>query len=806
MIDYEAGAEAMRALRRSATVAERNEAQTRFDLIDTLITSCLGWDRDEIRLETSQDGLFSDYELGQPARQLLIEAKREGVSFQLPAGFARPSIGIKQLSKDNPDIGAAISQALNYSLRRGIPIAAVANGHQIAVFLGSRTDGVPPLTGRALVFASLEDMERRFDELWNAMSKQGILARRLYRLLATEADALPPEKLSAKIAEYPGYKNRNPIAAELQILGGIFFEDILRQPEIEPEFLRECYTPSGSLSQYALVSREILSARYSTFAEAEASVTLTPVRSKGGVSSDLLTDVFAASIARRPIILLGDVGVGKTIFTRHFIRVEASDILQRSLVLYVDFGSKPALAEDLKRYVVAEFRRQLLDHFDLDIYERGFVRSVYRSELQRFERGIFGALKDTDRAAYELKELELLERLTSDDDSHLRASLDHLVRAQDRRPVVFLDNVDQRPFTFQEEVFLIGQALAAEWPVACFIALRPETFYRSKRQGSLTGYQPRVFTIEPPRVDRVIIRRLRFARKELERTGRLPSFPSNIGLTSDRLSDYITVLLEAFENDEELVSFVENMSGGNVRRALEFIVAFVGSGHVDTTKIFEAIAEGGYNLPLHEFFRAVMYGEHEYYYASDSPIANVFDVSRSDGREHFLVPLLVPFVERAGQSASDQGYVSTAAVYQFGQQLGFDPLQIGSALNRCADKYLLDTSPRFIHEQVKGADSERCRVTSVGAYTVKNLTSEFQYLDAMSVDTPIVEPAWSSRIRDGRTLSQRLQRADAFRRYLDEQWEALAGLELPLDWSAQSVAAKEGLARIRTYADRNRRR
>ena len=54
----------------------------------------------------------------------------------------------------------------------------------------------------------------------------------------------------------------------------------------------------------------------------------------------------------------------------------------------------------------------------------------------------------------------------------------------------------------------------------------------------------------------------------------------------------------------------------------------MGSGHVDTAKIL-AIAEetGGYTIPLHEFMRAVIYGDHELD-PSSSVLPNVFDVSR----------------------------------------------------------------------------------------------------------------------------------------------------------------------------------
>lgn len=510
-------------------------------------------------------------------------------------------------------------------------------------------------------------------------------------------------------------------------------------------------------------------------------------------------------VTKRPVILLGDVGVGKTIFTRHFIKVEASDILTRSFVFYIDFGDRPALADDLNLYVRSELRRQLIEEYGQDINEAGFVRSVYRSELQRFANSIYRDLKTSDPGAYASKELGMLESHLADEAEHLRRSLDHFSSAQRRQAVVFLDNVDQRPFAFQEAVFLISQSFASDWQLATFIALRPETFYRSKRQGSLTGYQPRVFTIEPPRVDRVIVKRLAFARRELENTGRLPSFPTNLTVDLSRLDQYLDVLADAFSENDDLIRFVDNLSGGNVRAALGFLGAFVGSGHVDSVKIFEAIDRGGYTLALHEFFRAVMYGEHEWFDPGNSPIVNVFDISHPDGREHFLLPLIVAFAERTGRSGSDQGFVPTGAMYEFAQSCGFDVRQTAAALDRCSGRYLLDTIPRYIQEEVKGSDSERCRLTTVGSYTIHELISEFQYLDAVSVDTPIVDEEWRPRIYAGLSFHARLKRAEAFRSYLDKQWANVRAPELPFDWDVASVRAAQKMDVARTGESKRRK-
>lgn len=245
------------------------------------------------------------------------------------------------------------------------------------------------------------------------------------------------------------------------------------------------------------------------------------------------------------------------------------------------------------------------------------------------------------------------------------------------------------------------------------------------------------------------------------------------------------------------------MSGGNVRAALGFIVSFVGSGHVDTDKIFDAIGRGGYTLPLHEFMRAVMYGEHEWFYPADSPIANVFDISRPDGAEHFLQSMLVAFVAHAGRSESSQGFVTTVSVYEFAQSLGFDVRQAAAALNRCASKSLIETSPRYIQEEVRGADSERCRVTTIGLYTIRTLVTEFSYLDAVCIDTPIVEPRWRAVIGNGQSFDARMERAENFRKYLDIQFEPFRSQDLPFDWDVLSSTAAQNMVHIR---DRQKRR
>jgi hypothetical protein len=173
---------------------------------------------------------------------------------------------------------------------------------------------------------------------------------------------------------YPGFKGRNPFQTDLKILSDLVLEDIPRGEQVEEEFLKECYCPSGALSQYALISKEILRARYSAlFDHQTPGPTLIPAATREGITPELI----AESLSRRPILLLGDVGVGKTMFILHLIKVEAAELFKEAITLYLDFGTHAALSATLRDFVLDEITRQLHEEHAVDVDQEQFVRGVW---------------------------------------------------------------------------------------------------------------------------------------------------------------------------------------------------------------------------------------------------------------------------------------------------------------------------------------------------------------------------------------------------------------------------------------------
>jgi hypothetical protein len=718
---------------------ERNEAATRFDLIDRLLLEVLNWPREQVRPEEHSASGFADYVLGRPQRQFVIEAKREGHAFRLPDETPR-IVALPALFRLDDGLKEVVEQARRYAADFGLPYAAVANGHQIVAFLAVRVDGVEPLKGRALAFQSLNAMRDDFANLWDGLSRPGIEGRRLSAMLAGEGQTAPPPKTSVFIPDYLAPARTDPLITDLRMLGELFLVDLVEHPDVSDEFLRECYLPSGALSQHASVGRQILKARYSERLESELEVEIATARSRKGVPSELLSDVATASMSARPIILLGFVGVGKSIFIRHLVRIEAKDVLKGAIVLYVDLGREPAL-EQLEPFIAEHFIRSLADDYGLRIFDREFSRKVYARDLDDFRRGPWGELETSHPEQYRLKEVEHLAALMEDREAHLRRSLNHLGEVNRRQIVTILDNVDQRPAQVQDQVFLIAETLAKSWPGTVFVALRPDTFNRSKRTGTLMAYQPRAFAVSPPRIDRVLDKRITFAQKQIRQRDALPEGLESLK-NAEALDAFLEVIRLSLRRSRALAQLVDNLSGQNARRALELMTTVLSSPHTQPKKALQRVKrEGHHSIPFHLFLRAVMLGDRERYDPAASRVPNLLDIASDDGREHFLLPIVISLLRRTSEPGVEQGFVPAASVYGHCQALGFRPEQITWHLERGIAGELLEPSP------LDGAP-ELYRATTIGSYIEQRLLSELTYIDEIVIDTPIVDEVTRAVIAD----------------------------------------------------------
>lgn len=796
---YESGRQTLESLIedfKEINIKKFNEADTRFRFIDKILTECLNWEPKDINNEDVRDNHYADYKLNLFRAVAVWEAKRIGNYFDLPVGTSKLIMPLKSICKDNLSIKEALLQVSGYCHERGIKIGVVSNGWQFIAFIANRNDSIPPLEGDGLVIHSLDFFLSNFKEVWNCLSKNGFQEDYLSKKLIGGSEEQLPPKLSSTVTNYPGIKNRNTFQVELEIISDLVLEDVIKDKSIEKEFLKDCYCKSGSLSQYSLLSKQILTTRYSYLFEGnDKKAILEQIASKKGVSSDLV-ELFANSLSKRPILLIGDVGVGKSTFIDNLLLVEAPNVFEKSITFKIDLGSKAIISLDLKEAVLKIIKQQLIENHKIDITEDNFVRHAYFIELESFKKGV------TVKRLYEIapvhaveKEIDFLSNLIKNEAEHLKKSLLYICKNHQKQIIVFIDNCDQRNDIDQQNAFLIAQEFASDWPVIVFVCLRPETFHRTKKkEGALSGYHPKAFTIAPPRIDDVINKRLLFAQKITR--GEIPLSKLNNTTSFSKLDILIQCFIDSLSSNRYLFTFFENVSNGNIRKAIELIKKFFGSGHVNTEKIIGFIEETGkYTIPVHEILRSVIYGDNEHYNPINSEITNLFDVRTNAPKDHFTIPLILGLLQDYSVNNRNEGFVSIKEIYSYMQKLGYLPITIDIALNFMYSKELFETSEKGNYLNTD-KNELMLRATGTGIYHLTHLANSFTYIDAIIIDVPIFEKETREKISNTFVIKERLARATVFATYLDNIWDNENFKNTHFIWKQKSSELRADIERI----------
>jgi len=453
-----------------------------------------------------------------------------------------------------------------------------------------------------------------------------------------------------------------------------------------------------------------------------------------------------------------------------------------------------------------QIEKTLRKEFDTNLQDSALLSRIYADQLADFDSGVFGQLRSSAPELFIQRRVEFLSSLIQKREEHLRLVIGDVARIRHAQVVIVIDNADQRSPAVQQEAFVIAQELCANWSALVFLALRPQTFHSSKRSGAVSAYPPKVFVIPPPKLEDAIEKRLAFAQRLVSGREGLNEI-QGLTLHIESLGSLIKILRESLSRNKELHEFIVNVSSGNVRQAIELISHYFGNPNVESDKILKIYEESGsYHVPIHEFAKAALLGDYAHFQEEASVASNIYSVFFPDSREHFLSLLILGFMCWDGAiRSSSEGFVSASAVLLEMQGQGFRPEQIEAHLVILVRKKLVETSERRVFES-EGDMKEQgmpdsYRVTSLGAYHVKKWASDFGFMEAMCFDTPIFDSAirtdLTSALDDNR-LPARFQRADAFRCYLDDVWNAMKPLPY-FDWTQLRAVGEPSFRRVESH-------
>lgn len=756
-----------------------NEAQTRFKYIDRLLKEALGWTYPNLEVEEDDEGGGRiDYTLGRNASAVL-EAKRGSVDFDGLPKYKKVSIRpLRSFFEASRNFKASVTQCIQYCALKGAKIGIVCNGPQLAIFQAIVSDG-SPLDGECYFFDGFDQQKENFPILWRMLSPEGIAENRAYREISLHRNPRIPPKASAVIPDYMRYRYRNDFQQNIRTVADLLLAELEENREIKRSFYRDCYVRVKANNRHLNLSKAVIESRYNRAAESNSPAPQLDLSNEGGgiVSNDALVNVgYSAS----PIVVLGDVGVGKTSFFENLYFEVSDSIGSSTIFIHINLGQKATLARDIRESIIEEVPRVLRRDYGINVLSESFIRTVHYRAIDDFDESPSGGLKDVDLKEYKRRRVEFFNSLTENASNHLLASLAHLRHGQNYQIIIVIDNADQRNFEAQQAAFLAAEELAKSSSALVFVALRPSTFFESKKRGALSGYQNRIFAIQPPPSDEVISKRLLLAIRVAEGKENAPGI-ERIRFQLDSLVSLIKATLRAVKDNKDISGFLNNISGGNVRSIVELISSFFGSPNVDARKIVEIEQQfGNYKVPLHEFTKHALLGEYAYYNPTSSLYAsNIYDVSAASPREHFLKPILINYLISNTGKVDRDGFARGEHIFSELLMQGFVDEQITHALRKLARNRLIET-PHSHFREIEVADGVSTsefsyRATSAGIYHVANWMCTFSYLDAVSIDTPI----FNERSREiifsyaaSLGIDDRVDKARAFLEYLTNQWLA----------------------------------
>jgi DNA-binding MarR family transcriptional regulator/energy-coupling factor transporter ATP-binding protein EcfA2 len=640
-----------------------------------------------------------------------------------------------------------------------------------------------------MVFRSYEDILQNFSLFWNILSKvsvsEGALRRRITEEEVPLEFTVPRDKLHAKDTTLA----RNDLSPILEPIINYVFGEVTE--DWQRDVLKTCYVHKKEYQQ----ARTQIGRHFDRPPEFAKKYNVQAIlESETGSSSFQETYQRCEQFLRNQtgsgslILLMGGIGCGKTTFIHHFFNF----VIPRpseTFWFYVDFTDASPDPEQIEDYIYKCIMKDL---------ERKYSNKLglLKNDLAKIGvNSITSDMKDT---------MILFTRLTAE------GSIISLV----------LDNADQQSYVspkYQERVLQIAKNLTETFRTITILTLREESFFRSTMSGVLDAFVLPVFHLSSPSFEDLVRSRLEYVLalldkndEEIRARTRSSVDYSNI---KPLLRSFFGVVHNSLRSSRkmggEILRFINEMSGGNMRLALDFFRTFLISGNTDVGEMLDIDRQDrerggiGYQIPFHHVVKSIILEHSRIYSESGSRVMNIFGLNPEYSNSHFLSLRILDYLHgrMAYETVHGRGYVDIDSLLQEAERISTSGRAIEESIKEMAYFGLV----QFENQSKTGYDSAvYVRITNSGRYYLKELICKFAYLDLMWMDTPILDETvvqellkYVVELKGYKTftdLDDRFQRTEIFLEYLKE----VEGMELANnpEFRESNLASKQFMPEI----------
>src|SRR3989344_2018551 len=704
-----------------------SEAETRFHIIDRLIRELLACEPGQIGVEKRTEVGIIDYLLRSGDTALVIEAKRIGSKLASPT--RRKTFKLKGSFLGRSEMKVAIEQAAKYAESKKIPIVIATNGLCWCIFT---LDAFRQGNGDAVVlfpFEYSEDAER----LFNLLSSTGVSVLALEGFI--EKQNPPPERrLLAIVQDSESRVDRNNVADHIApALDNALYSEVFSS---NPDYLRKCYVTTAARTKYdTTLEMHLVGMK---------PISIQPARKirthKGKEGLTELIEGAEPSAAPPVTLIIGQVGVGKSTYLKHFEFVSGRESLERKKAhwIYIDFEAMGS-GGNVRSFIYEKLKSYLLDpsrKLDFDTT----IRPAYKEQIEVLRRGPY-ALTAKDPVKFD----ETITSIISQDFEKTEPYVDKVLGyiSQSNLCVIVLDNVDLYP-QGELERSALSEGLGLSKRLRCHIvvSIRDTTFINYKDDPMFNAFEFRKFWLDPPPFKEVLSRRLSLSEVILRNHPADLTFSNGMHLRVPNLGVFFEItqrsLLSGYSGE-----FIDAFANRNIRRGLTLVKNFLTSGHVradEALKAFVTHDDRGWKFPFQEVFKGAVLGQWKYFKENRlGECINIYD-SRLNFRTLRLLRLyLINFLyERAKNERT--AIVQIQDCIELFSRLGVSSQQILDVLDGLMSAGLIGDKTG----KIQNSPASEVFLSKLGGYYTRRLAHRMPYIESCLYDTAIEDDdAWA---------------------------------------------------------------
>ncbi len=726
-----------------------NESDTRSKLIDNVLFKILGWSESDVSREGRVDSGYFDYKVSISGFHFIIEAKRNFKEFVIPK--RHKTCKVKTFLKENEDV---ITQIRNYAGDYGVNYGVITNGKQYVILRLYNSDGTSWKENTCLIFNGLEDIENRFVEFYEALSKFSVVNNGGF-IYDLPSNINPSQTIFSKLTQKEKELIRNPLSSKITpIINSVFGEMFSTESESNDDFIEKCFVENKETKK----NRDDIERLFADVAPKLSNVI--PAVNTSNIQKQITDEINQDEITSqnltppKPIVIIGSKGAGKSTFINHLFKFQTKDNdLNDHLITYLDlrsyFDTNNTFDSEL---ICKNILENIFDKYDnIDLHSLKTLKRIYLKEIKRFDKGSWSYDKENNEGIYQQKVSDFLTEKQKNYREHLENLSKYFIRDRRKRLIIIIDNADQFKDAVQEQVFLFAHSLAKTSLCGSVISLREGYYYKWRFAPPFDAYESNVYHITAPKYSEVLQKRLDYTLENLNvddfEIEAQNSKGYKVKINNQAVIEFLTSLKSSvFSSDNnEIIDFLNQTTYPNIREGLRIFKLFLTSGH---TKVEDYIMRERFRvedethspIPFHEFIKSIGLINKHYYNSKNSAIHNIL-LPNENSTDHFLnYYLLKELVKLFENEGNTNRFISINSIYELFTQFGYTIKTLRSAILDLIDTSLIDTDEVLTDIDRKNIpDDFNITITLKGYYYIKELCTRFHYFDLIVQDTPIFD-------------------------------------------------------------------